>query len=224
MTMLLDGISSILELVEEINVSLKRANIKKRIRIFDMGGGLPVSYHYGEIPVSMEEYKNALYARFERLFSDEFRLITEFGRYVHANPGFTASRVEYVKMDRTINTAMIHVGADMFLRKCYRPDEWHHDITIVDKYGNIKTSGNARYNIAGPLCFAGDIIASGISLPTIAEGDYVLIHDTGAYTLSMWSRYNSRQIPKVVGVSGNKNKFEILRKRETTEMLFNFWK
>jgi diaminopimelate decarboxylase len=73
------------------------------------------------------------------------------------------------------------------------------------------------------LCFAGDIIARDIELPEAEAGDYILIHDTGAYTLSMWSRYNSRQIPKVIGYDKENKTFEVLKERESKEDLLKFW-
>ena len=222
--LLMKGIETVLIFVNEVNRLLEKKKNRRRIAIFDIGGGLPVSYHRDKEPVSMSQYKEELKYRFNRLFTDEFKLITEFGRYVHANTGWTASRVEYVKKEKSVTTVMIHVGADMFLRKCYRPDDWHHEITVADSYGNIKTGRDMkRYVIAGPLCFAGDMIAKETILPEIAEGDYIIIHDTGAYTLSMWSRYNSRQIPKVIGYYNDGEIFEILRERESLQTLWEFW-
>lgn len=119
---------------------------------------------------------------------------------------------------------MTHVGADLLLRKCYNPGDWNHHITVVDKNGTIKTgTDKTKYMVAGPLCFAGDVIARDLELPVVQEGDYILIHDTGAYTLSMWSRYNSRQMPKVIGYTYENNTFEILKEREPTGDLFDFW-
>ncbi|MCP4581731.1 MAG: diaminopimelate decarboxylase [candidate division Zixibacteria bacterium] len=222
--LLLSGAEKVLSLTNEINKQLKKTNSKRRINIFDIGGGLPVSYHRNIEPVPMSQYRDELKSRFGELFTDKFKLITEFGRYIHANAGWTASRVEYVKRDRNINTLMIHVGADLFIRKCLNPDDWHHVISIFDYKGELKTGNDSkRYNIAGPLCFAGDFIARGIELPVVEEGDYAIIHNTGAYTLSIWSRYNSRQIPKVIGYYNDGEKFEILKERERPEDLYEFW-
>jgi diaminopimelate decarboxylase len=119
---------------------------------------------------------------------------------------------------------MTHVGADLFLRKSYNPADWHHHITVVDKDGKLKTGADTnKYMVAGPLCFAGDVIARDLELPVVEEGDYILIHDAGAYTFSMWSRYNSRQMPKVIGYSTESDAFENIRERETKEDLFEFW-
>ncbi len=112
----------------------------------------------------------------------------------------------------------------MFLRKCYNPGDWHHEISVVDRSGHAKSSGEMKkYTVAGPLCFAGDIIAREIELPEVNEGDYLIIHDTGAYTLSMWSRYNSRQIPEVIGYRNDGERFELLKAREDIERIQDFW-
>jgi len=222
--LVIDGIRKVLDLAIEVNASLKLNLKQNRIEVFDIGGGLPVSYYYEKSPVSMEQFLNLLKASCAELFNDQFRVITEFGRYIYANAGWVASKVEYVKREPGYNIIMTHVGADLFLRKCYNPEDWHHHITVVDKNGNLKTGTDAiKYIVAGPLCFAGDVIARDLELPVTEEGDYILIHDAGAYTLSMWSRYNSRQMPKVIGYSSDIHGFEIIKERETKEDLFEFW-
>ena len=218
------GIATVFDFVREANELFQRNRSPRRIGIFDLGGGLPVSYHPDIAPASMAEYAELLKTRIPELFSGEFKLVTEFGRYVHAHSGWAASRVEYVKREAGMNTAIIHVGADLLLRKCYRPEEWHHEISVVNRHGEIKTGSDRRpYTIAGPLCFAGDVIARGIALPLVEEGDYILIHDTGAYALSMWSRYNSRQIPQVIGYYQDGEQFEVLRQRESIDKIIDFW-
>jgi diaminopimelate decarboxylase len=135
-----------------------------------------------------------------------------------------ASKVEYVKREPGCNIILTHVGADLFLRKSYSPEDWHHLITVVYKKGVIKTGTNTnQYLVAGPLCFAGDVIARDLELPVVTEGDYILVHEAGAYTLSMWSRYNSRQMPKVIGYSAENETFEVLMEKESTEDLYEFW-
>ena len=118
---------------------------------------------------------------------------------------------------------MSHLGADFMLRECYNPQDWHHEIGVMDANGKLKSPDKKeKYFIAGPLCFAGDIIGHDLELPEVKEGDYLIIHDVGGYTLSMWSRYNSRQVPKVIGYEGKK--IEILKKRERIPEVVDFWK
>jgi diaminopimelate decarboxylase len=109
------------------------------------------------------------------------------------------------------------------LRECYNPNDWHHDISLVDNEGRIKQGNEKKYAIAGPLCFGGDMLEKNISLPHIKTGDYIFIHDSGANTLSLWSRHNSRQVPKVIGYYDNGTQFEILKERENADKLWEFW-
>ena len=75
----------------------------------------------------------------------------------------------------------------------------------------------------GPLCFAGDVIARGRPLSTIAEGDLLVIRDTGGYTLGMWSRHCSRGIPELLGLRGPEPRLSCVRPRETAEDIVRFW-
>lgn len=217
--MLAEGCKIVYDFVIETNKILK----KNQIQIFDIGGGMPVAYRKNEIPPDMKNYVRLLKNNCPQLFTNKFKLITEFGRWIFANAGWTISRVEYVKKSKPIDTIMIHLGADMFLRKIYCPDDWHHEISVVNSNGKLKSGRQRKYSIAGPLCFAGDILEKEILLPEVKVGDYIIIHDTGAYTASMWSRYNSRQFPKVIGYKDEGKEFFLLKKRETLESIKNFW-
>ncbi len=218
--MMVAGTAAVLELVKKIE-----ARTGRRVSYFDIGGGLPVAYRRDETGPSVKRYARLLEQSCPELFDGRFILITEFGRYVHANAGWVASRVEAVKHLRDEKIAMIHVGADMFLRKCYRADQWHHEISVLAPDGSLKSGrDHVPYRVAGPLCFAGDILGKGIWLPPVARDDYLVIHDAGAYTLSMWSRYNSRQVPKVIGYREDGRHFEILKPRESIRRAAGFWR
>jgi len=223
MDLLLRGVESVLAFAQETNRDLQSLGAPNRIQVVDIGGGLPVPYRKGEKMPDVVEYGRRLASRCPDLFSREFRLITEFGRYVHAHAGWAVSRVEYVKHSAAGDTIMIHLGADMFLRRCYRPEEWHHELSLLDGRGRVKRGDTRPYTVAGPLCFSGDIIARGIPLARPEPGDYLVVHDAGAYTLSMWSRYNSRQIPRVLGYEQQGQHFTILKEREELNDLSDFW-
>jgi diaminopimelate decarboxylase len=223
MELLLDGINVLYDFMIEVNERRSSAGISPVSR-FDIGGGFPVSYDQKAEPPSMEEYSSAIKEKFPLLFTDHCSLITEFGRWVHVNSGWTSSRVEYVKKDPSVSTAMIHAGADLFLRECLNPKDWHHEYTVLDRYGNLKEGKDENpYHLAGPLCFSGDILARNIVLPGVEEDDFLIIHDTGGYTLSMWSRYNSRQTPKVLGYFADGERFVVLKEREELEDIYHFW-
>ncbi len=222
MEMLVDGIGALYDFTMVVNAKRRNANLHA-IDVFDIGGGLPVAYNTISAIPSMEEYVGKIRRRAPQLFNTTvFKLITEFGRWTCTNAGWTVSRVEYVKHDQSINTAMLHVGADLFLRECLNPKDWHHQYTLFDREGRIKEGKDVNlWNLAGPLCFSGDMLAKEVCLPPVEEGDYLVIHDSGGYTFSMWSRYNSRQTPRIIGY--REDRFEILKERETLEELLGFW-
>jgi diaminopimelate decarboxylase len=219
--LLVAGIRRIVELAEQLDGTLG----ERRVTALDIGGGLPAAYHEGDPSPTFESYAALLRERIPELFANGVRLITEFGRSVHAGCGFAASRVEYVKHVGETRVAVIHLGADFLLRPAYRPDQWQHDLVVLGADGRQKpASPTEEWTVAGPLCFAGDVLARGLLLPPVEPGDLVLIRDTGAYAVGMWSRYCSRVIPAVVGFrGGDPPVFSELRRRETSTDVVRFW-
>jgi diaminopimelate decarboxylase len=57
-----------------------------------------------------------------------------------------------------------------------------------------------RQDVAGPACFAGDLLARDRALPPLQPGDLVVVPDTGAYYFSTPFHYNSLPEPAVHGV------------------------
>jgi len=198
-----------------------------QINLVDIGGGLPATYDPAYPAATMEEYAAGLERLCPDLFSGELRLVTEFGRYYHANTAWAVSRVEYVKRagqktgGRT--SAAIHLGADMFLRRTYAPEHWHHNFSVLDREGLPRRGDPIPVTITGPLCFQGDVLARDLPLPPVEEGDSIIVHDAGAYTFAMWSRYNSRQMPLVMGYEDNGERMVQLRKRESVDAIMKFW-
>jgi diaminopimelate decarboxylase len=132
------------------------------------------------------------------------------------------SRVEYVKPEQRL--AVIHLGADFLLRPVYRPEDWQHEFYVLDQHGKPKKGVASPTTIVGPLCFAGDTVARDAHLPPIEPGDWIVIRDVGAYTLSMWSRHCSRRIPAVIGYEPPPTEsVRLLRAAETTADVVRLW-
>jgi len=186
-----------------------KAHCGRALTQVDIGGGLPVVYLDDDSAPDVADYVAGLRERVPTLFGDDVRLLTEFGRALHANCGFALSRVEYVKGTSANGgddeqMGVLHLGADAFMRPVYQPNDWPHSFLVFDKDGQLKPSATTvTTSLAGPLCFGGDFIARDVQLPRLQEGDWVVVRDTGAYTLSMWSRHCSRGLPPVVGLRGD---------------------
>ena len=78
--------------------------------------------------------------------------------------------------------------------------------------------------MVGPLCFRGDIVATGVELPsTLSGGCAICVHDAGSYTLAMFSKYNSRQAPPVYGFSAGGTSIQKLSDGESVDEALAMW-
>lgn len=218
----IQSISRVIELAEEIESRLGY----QKVKTIDIGGGFPINYDEQSAPYSLAAYAAQLKERVPVLFSGKYKVITEFGRWVHAVAGWIVSEVEYVKQEDDFRNVVIHIGADAFLREAYNPADWYHALYVLDPEGHAKPGTDLKpANIAGPLCFGGDFIEKDHLLPPIQPGDKVVIADCGANTFSLWSRHCSRPFPKVIGYIRENGKylFRILKERETMQDIIRFW-
>jgi len=191
------------------------------ITFVDLGGGLPTDYDEETTAPSVQEYAARLRQDVPDLMDGSVELITEFGRALHAGCASAVSRVEYVKAVAGDDLAVIHLGADFLMRPAYVPDVWRHRFGVLDDDNTPRQGPPGSWTIAGPLCFAGDVIGRNVPLPAVEPGDRVVIHDVGAYTLSMWSRHCSRGMPAVVGLA--ESGWQLLRAAERPEDVVAFW-
>jgi diaminopimelate decarboxylase len=193
---------------------------KKRISMIDIGGGLSANYMTDKVSPSFEEYAMSLQQQCPKLFQAGRVVVTEFGKALIAKAAGVVALIEDILINPTSGnvTAIIHAGADLFLRTAYCPEKFHHRVHLLSntglllsdpKYstltnshtsasiGNVTRDNLVNTTVAGPLCFSGDVLASNIFLPVCKIGDYVLIMDSGANTISLFSRHCSRQAPAV---------------------------
>ena len=218
------GVRKIYDLAEEINDKFRTLKNSQVVKLIDIGGGFPISYHHEVESPDIKKYVLQLKETCPNLFPN-YKLTTEFGRFIYGHSGWVASRIEYLKKQKNFTTAIIHVGADLFLRESYNPEDWYHEFSVIDNEGSLKAEiKQFKYQVGGPLCFAGDMIAKNIKLPQLKIGDYLIIRDTGANTVNLWSRHCSRQMPKIIGYYGSTKKFTLLKEKEVYNEILDFWK
>jgi diaminopimelate decarboxylase len=221
---LVAGVVAAVELADEINATVGGGS-PRRVTSIDIGGGLSVDYDGDESGPTFEEYGAALRAAVPRLF-ERYRVVTEFGRKLAAKAGWVAARVQHVKEAGGRVISLGHAGADVFMRPVYVGSKWRHRLRVMGASGAAEKGGpRVALDVAGPLCFSGDLLAVGRALPRPAAGDWVVVLDAGAYTLSMLNRHTSQLVPPVYGYwSGEPGrKTETLMKGETLEELVRFW-
>ncbi|RLO03433.1 hypothetical protein DYB28_012828, partial [Aphanomyces astaci] len=194
---------------------------RDQVRVVDIGGGLPTVYD-GVSDLTYEAYAVQLRAHVPAVFSSALSVVTEFGRSVFVKAGITLTKVESVKRWDGQNIAVVHVGANQFLRTAYLPHQWPHVFSVFDATGALKSGPLVRQDIAGPLCFSGDFLAKQVLLPQIHAGDYIVIHDTGGYTVSMYSKYNSRPSTAIYGYDDQLG-LTPFKEQETVDQVLAFW-
>ncbi|MFF7715901.1 diaminopimelate decarboxylase [Streptomyces sp. NPDC007988] len=189
------GVRAVYELAEEINAAAGR----QQIDTVDIGGGLPVNFTSDEESPTFAEYARALRDAVPGLFDGRYGLVTEFGRSLLAKHGTVLTRVEYTKTTGARPIAVTHAGVQVATRTVYDPASWPLRIAAYDAKGAPKPGDAVVQDVAGPACFAGDLLAEARELPLLEPGDVVAALDTGAYYFSSHYAYNSLARPGVHG-------------------------
>ncbi len=195
LTLMAEGVAASYALAEEIN---ERAG-RQQVDTLDIGGGLPVNFASDEESPTYAEYARALREAVPGLFDGRYGLVTEFGRSLLAKHGTVVARVEYAKSAGGRPVAVTHAGVQVATRTVYAPGAWPLRIAAYDGKGLPKEGPDVVQDVAGPACFAGDLLAVGRAMPLLEQGDYAAALDTGAYYFAHHYAYNSLARPGVYG-------------------------
>lgn len=189
------GTAETFALAEEINRRIGRPQIDT----IDIGGGLPVNFASDATTPTYAQYARVLREEVPGLFDGRYGLVTEFGRSLLAKHGTVVARVEYAKSAGGRRVAVTHAGVQVAARTVYVPGSWPLRIAAYDGKGRPKEGPEVVQDVAGPACFAGDLLAEGRALPLLEQGDHAAALDTGAYYFAHHYAYNSLARPGVYG-------------------------
>lgn len=193
------------------------ARLDIRFAFVNMGGGLGIPYRPQEQPVdvaAMGEAIERLLAAFKAAQGYAPRLLMESGRYMTGAHGALVTTAINRK-----ETYRRFVGVDASMPALMRPGMYgaYHAIDVVRR-GATAFAGGARevVDVVGSLCENNDKFAVQRALPRIAEGDWLVIQDTGAHGQAMGFNYNGRLRPKelLLGADGT---VALIRRAETVE-------
>lgn len=211
-----EGIARIVELADTANAARAAS-----IDTIDIGGGMPVDFDADDTTADFAGYVDQLRESAPRVLSGDYRLVTEFGRSVIAKQGWIAARVEYTKQSGDRRIAITHAGAHVATRTVFAPAAWPLRVVGRDSMGHPLARETMRQDVAGPCCFAGDVVARDRELPLLAPGDWIQLLDTGAYYASAPFGYNSILEPGVYGYQRSEDgtAFETLRAPQSLDDL-----
>ncbi|HAD5239132.1 TPA: diaminopimelate decarboxylase [Salmonella enterica subsp. enterica serovar Typhi] len=196
------------------------------VEAISAGGGLSIPYHEGEEPVDTRHYYglwNAAREQIARHLGHAVKLEIEPGRYLVAQSGVLVTQVRSVKQMGSRHFVLVDAGFNDLMRPAMYGS--YHRISALAADGRALENGPwVETVVAGPLCESGDVFTQqegGMvetrALPAVIPGDYLVLHDTGAYGASMSSNYNSRPLlPEVLFDNGQAR---LIRRRQTIEEL-----
>lgn len=169
------------------------------------GGGLAVPYDGGpEFPV--DEYASAWLAareRWQERLGRALHLEVEPGRYLVAPAGLLVAEVRACKQTPDWHWVLVDAGFQTLARPLLYGA--YHRMELLD----APDRPLRPTVVAGPLCESGDVLTQSaegeprpVQLAHARPGDLLLIHDAGAYGISMASNYNGFPLPPEVVVEG----------------------
>lgn len=140
-------------------------------------------------------------------------IYTEMGRFVMGPYGCLVAKCLHHK-----HTHKEYVGLDACAANLMRPAMYgaYHHITVLSKED---APCDHKYDVTGGLCENNDKFAIDRMLPEIDDGDYLVIHDTGAHGFAMGYNYNGklRSAEVLLREDGTT---ELIRRAETPEDYF----
>lgn len=163
---------------------------------FDVGGGLGVFYERQELEAEEKLLRDYAEIIFTELKGLRGQIQTEPGRWLVAHAGVLLTQVQYLKKTSLKNFAIVDTGMHHLLRPTLYGA--HHAVwTLNEKPGPERKT----YDIVGPICESGDFLATARDLGELAEGEFLVVADAGAYGYVMRSDYNLQEPPAEVVLS-----------------------
>ncbi|WP_318388706.1 diaminopimelate decarboxylase [Enterobacter sp.] len=190
------------------------------------GGGLSIPYREGEEAIDTDHYY-ALWNRAREQIAAHLghavKLEIEPGRFLVAESGVLIAQVRSVKAMGSRHFVLIDAGFNDLMRPSMY-GSYHHITALAADGRDLNAAPLIDTVVAGPLCESGDVFTQQEggkvetrALPAVVPGDYLVLHDTGAYGASMSSNYNSRPLLPEVLFDGGVAR--LIRRRQTIEEL-----
>lgn len=160
------------------------------ISFINTGGGVGIPYRPGEKPVDYAHIASAVHREYAEKLApaglDGMAFNVEWGRCITGPYGWLVTRAIRHK-----DTYRHYIGVDASMANLMRPGMYgaYHHITVAGKETAPPTH---TYDVVGSLCENCDKFAIQRDLPEIAEGDLLILHDTGAHGHAMGFNYNGK--------------------------------
>lgn len=194
-----------------------RRKLDAELFMVNLSGGIGIPYLPEQAMPDIQTIGASIRETFGKRMSGEglggVALATELGRFMTGPHGCLVTRAIHKK-----HIYKEYIGVDACAVNLMRPaiyDAYHH-ITVAGKEDALC---DHVYDVVGSLCENNDKFAVDRALPQIDDGDFVVIHDTGAHGYSMGYNYNGK-LKSAEILLHEDGSFEMIRRAETVKDYF----
>lgn len=165
------------------------------LKKLEYGPGLPVPYFQNEdFSDTLEPLKKIVECL--RCVAGEVELTVEMGRFLSAECGSYITRVVDCKENKGIHYAIVDGGMHHLN---YFGQIMGMKIPVIDHVGSGESGGEEKWTVCGSLCTTSDVICKEVPLRALREGDLLVFHNAGAYSVTEGiSLFLSRSLPRVI--------------------------
>lgn len=196
----------LLEMIEQI-----QSELDIPFAFINIGGGLGIPYQPGQQELDLEAMgreTTSLLQSFQARNGYMPALFMESGRYMTGPHGvLVVTAINRKEIYRT------YIGVDACMSALMRPalyGAYHHIEVVAPQDPEIREI----VDVVGSLCENNDKFAIQRELPAIADGDTLILHDTGAHGQSMGFNYNGKMRPQELLLRTDRS-VELIRRAET---------
>ncbi|TMR42330.1 diaminopimelate decarboxylase family protein [Actinomadura geliboluensis] len=180
----------------------------------NVGGGMGIPFRPGERPLDLAAVAGRIREVAAGWPSDWHPTICfENGSYITGSHGVLVTRVVN-RMSKWREVVGVDVGTNALMRRLVYADAYHHITAPFVASDRIET-----VDVVGSLCSNLDKLAEQRSLPVVAAGDLLVIHDAGAHGHAMGTTYNGRLRPKELMLHPDRS-VDLIRRAETEDDYF----
>lgn len=175
----------------------------------NLGGGLGIPFESNQDFPSLDTWCYNMKSHKK----EHLKYSVEPGHALIGNTISLLTSIQTIKESRGKKWAIVDAGTDQLTKITLL--KWPH--RILNNAGQELQAGNDA--IAGPLCFAGDVLKENINVGGLKKGDPLLITEAGAYTFSLSNKFNGRTAPKWLLIASNNDVFETMEKESIYDEL-----
>lgn len=160
------------------------------ITFINLSGGIGIPYREDQMSADILDIGERVRKVYNQILvpagMGDISLYSELGRFMLAPYGCLVTTALHQK-----HTHKDYIGVDACACNLMRPAMYgaYHYITVM---GKENAPADYLYDIVGGLCENNDKFAIDRWLPRIDNGDFLVIHDTGAHGHSMGYNYNGK--------------------------------